>query len=132
MAHLNKQTNMNTLLKLISPLLTGFWNKTKSVVQLLWSKGVAIILLVMLILKYTGLSDAPFAGLIYAGVLTSAVIVIAPIIRFLVFNEAAALAESGKVKELLKLKTATPELLHYWFATFVSYAVTLLCVSSLL
>lgn len=123
---------MNTLLKLISPLIQGTWNKSKSVVQLLWSKGVAIIVLAMLILKYTGLSEAPFAELIYAGILTSAVIVIAPIIRFLVFNEAASLAESGKVKQLLRLKSLSPELIHYWFATFISYAVTLLCVSSLL
>lgn len=132
MAHLNKIQNMNILLKLIGPMLQGIWSKSKSIVQLLWSKGVAIILLAMLILKYTGLSEAPFAELIYAGILTSAVIVIAPIIRFLVFNEAASLAESGKVKELLELKTLTPQLIHYWFATFISYAVTLLCVSSLL
>lgn len=123
---------MNILLKLISPVLQGIWSKSKSIVQLLWSKGVAIIVLAMLILKYTGLSDAPFAELIYAGILTSAVIVIAPIIRFLVFNEAAELAESGKVKQLLQLKSMSPELIHYWFATFISYAVTLLCVSSLL
>jgi len=123
---------MNILKKLVGSLLMGIWNKTKGILQLLWSKGVAIVVLAILILKYTGLSDAPFAELIYAGVLTSAVIVIAPIIRFLVFNEAAVIAESGKVNELLTQKTTTPQLLHYWFATFISYAVTLLCVSSLL
>ena len=119
---------MNILLKLISPV----WAKTKSVVQLLWSKGAAIIVLALLVLKYTGLSDAPFAELIYAGILVSAVVVIAPIIRFLVFNEAAELAESGGVKALLEEKTLKPQLLHYWFATFISYAFTLLCIASLL
>lgn len=123
---------MNKVLNLISLLLHRAWNESKGIVQLLWSKGVAIIVLALLILKYTGLSDAPFAELLYAGVLVSAVIVVAPIIRFLVFNEAALLAESGKVKGLLQLKTLSPELIHYWFATFISYAVTLLCVSSLL
>lgn len=106
--------------------------KLKTIALLLWNKGVAIALLGILIFKYTGLSDAPFAELIYAIILVGSVIVIAPVIRLLVFNEAAEDAESGSIRLQLMLSTVSPRLMHYWFATTISYAVTLVCVSSLL
>lgn len=104
----------------------------KTVGQLLVSKGAAIALLAILIFKYTGLADAPFAELLYAVILVGTVIVVAPVIRLLVFAEAAEMAESGEVRALLKLPRITSALVHYWIATVISYAVTLLCVSSLL
>lgn len=104
----------------------------KTAMRLLWSKGVAIALLALFVMKYTGLSDAPFAELIYAVVLVLAVVVMAPVVRLLVFAEAADLAESGAIRKAILLGNVTPVLLHYWFATVISYAVSLLCVSSLL
>lgn len=104
----------------------------KTLALLLWSKGVAIALLGILIFKYTGLADAPFAELLYAVILVGTVIVTAPLIRLLVFREAAEIAESGQVRRLISMGNITPALVHYWFATLISYAVTLLCVSSLL
>ena len=106
--------------------------KLKTIGLLLWNKGVAIALLAILIFKYTGLADAPFAELLYAVILIGSVIVTAPVIRLLVFSEAAEMAESGKVSAYLSLTKVSPALMHYWFATLISYAVTLLCVSSLL
>jgi hypothetical protein len=104
----------------------------KTAFKLLWSKGAAIALLALLLMKYTGLSEAPFAELVYAMVLVLAVVVIAPVVRLLVFAEAAEMAESGAIRKAVLLGSVTPVLMHYWFATLVSYAVSLLCVSSLL
>jgi len=99
---------------------------------MLWNKGIAIALLLILIFKYTGLADAPFAELIYAIILIGTTIVTAPIIRLLVFPAAAEIAEGGKLKALLTISKVEPALMHYWICTTISYTVTLLCVSSLL
>lgn len=104
----------------------------KTAAELLWNKGAAILLLIVLILKYSGLSEAPFAELVYAVILVAAAIVTAPVVRLLVFPEAAEDAESGAVRREISLGKFTPRLMHYWFATVVSYAITGLCVSSLL
>ena len=107
-------------------------NKTKTTLKLLWNKGIAIALLLILIFKYTGLADAPFAELIYACILVSMTTCVAPVIRLLVFPQAAEIAESGKLKALLTISKVEPALMHYWICTAISYTVTLLCVSSLL
>ncbi len=128
-----KRLLTNTILKLTSILnIGGLLRHVKTSLSFLWSKGAVITLLLLLLFKYTGLGDAPFAELIYAGILVLTVAVLAPIIRLLVFAEAANLAESGGVKALLRKRTISPELIHYWIATAISYTVTLLCVSSLL
>jgi hypothetical protein len=119
----------------IKKIGSDIWAKVKTVGLLLWSKGVAAIILVILMFKYIGLDSekpTPFAELLYAGVLVASVIVIAPVVRLLVFAEASELAESGKLRSLLDGKDFTPMIIHYWVATIISYTVTLLCVSSLL
>ena len=108
-----------------------------SVFQMLRNKIVAIVVLVILAVVYLGLpSDkpVPFAELLYAAVLIGSVLVLGPLVRLLVFNEAARYAESGQLDEDLARRQAVPPLayLHYRFATIVSYAIALLCVSSLL
>ena len=107
-------------------------NKIKTILKLLWNKGAAIALLLILIFKYSGLADAPFAELFYAVILIGTTIVTAPIIRLLVFPAAANIAESGELKKLIAINTVSPALIHYWICTVISYTVTLLCVSSLL
>lgn len=105
-------------------------------VKLLLNKGVAILILAILVLRYlTFASDAllPFIEVVYALVLASTIIVVGPLIRLLVFPTAASLAENGKLAELLADNDKpTSTLMHYWFATFISYTIALLCVSSLL
>jgi len=122
------------LTNIMSSILSngGLLGKIKTALTLLWSKGAVITLLLLLVFKYTGLGETPFAELIYAGILVLTVAVLSPVIRLLVFTEAAELAESGGVRKLLKKKDVCPELIHYWIATAISYIVTLLCVSSLL
>jgi len=107
-------------------------NKTKTTLKLLWNKGIAIALLLILIFKYTGLADAPFAELIYACILVSMTTCVAPVIRLLVFPAAAEIAEGGKLKALLTISKVEPALMHYWICTILSYAVTALAVTSLL
>ena len=107
-------------------------NKTKTTLKLIWNKGIAIALLLILIFKYTGLADAPFAELIYACILVSMTTCVAPVIRLLVFPAAAEIAEGGKLKALLTISKVEPALLHYWICTVLSYAVTALAVTSLL
>ena len=107
-------------------------NKLKTTLLMLWNKGVAIALLLILVFQWTGLSDAPFAELLYGLVLIGTTIVTAPIIRVLVFPTAAQIAESGELKRLIAVSKLSPALIHYWIATFLSYAVTLVCISSLI
>ena len=89
-------------------------------------------LLGILIFKYTGVADAPFAELVYAVILITTTIVTAPMIRLLVFPESAHMAEDGGVGELLSSPDLTPALIHYWITTVISYTITLVCISSLL
>jgi hypothetical protein len=116
--------------KYIAPVLLS--SKAATTARLLWNKGVAIALLILALFKYSGLSDAPFAELMYAVILVGTTIVTAPIIRFLVFPVAADMAEKGEVKRLIAINTISPALIHYWICTVISYSVTLVCVSSLL
>ena len=116
--------------KYISPALAS--SKISTTARLLWNKGVAIALLILGIYQYTGLSDAPFAELIYAVILIGTTIVAAPVIRLLVFPVAGTMAETGELKRLIAVSTVSPALIHYWIATVISYTVTLVCVSSLL
>lgn len=109
----------------------------KTVVKLLWNKGIALLALVFLIYRYLhlpsgGETPTPFVELLYAGILVSAIIVIAPVVRLLVFPTAAKFVENGGLKDELQKRAFTPFLTHYWFATAISYALTALCISSLL
>ena len=107
-------------------------NKIITTAKMLWNKGIAIALLLLALFKYSGLSDAPFAELIYALILIGTAVVSAPIIRLLMFPVAAQIAEGGEVKRLIAVNNGSPALIHYWLCTVISYAVTLVCVSSLL
>jgi len=115
--------------------LKAIWAKAPSIIHLVWNKGAVAALLVILAWKYTGLSSdnpTPFAEVLYALILAGTVIVASPIVRLLVFPNAAEASEKGKVKVWLEAGQFTPSLAHYWFATLISYAITALCVSSLL
>lgn len=109
-----------------------FLQNLKTPAKMLWNKGASMILLSLLLFKYTGLSDAPFSELIYGLILISTTVVTAPIIRWLVFPSAAEIAETGDLKRLLVVNSVSPALMHYWIATFLSYTVTLVCVSRLI
>lgn len=107
----------------------------RTIALLLWNKGAAILILGLLMLRYATISGGeptPFVELLYAIILGATVIVVAPILRLLVFPEAASYAESGRLEKDLEAGGNTAAIQHYRFATAISYAVTALCVSSLL
>jgi hypothetical protein len=110
-----------------------FVSTAKTTALLLWNKGIAIVILALLMARYATLGETtPFAEILYAAILAVTVIVVAPVIRLLVFPEAAEYAESGKLKQDLGALDTTAAIRHYQFATAISYIVTLLCVSGLL
>ena len=102
------------------------------------NKAIAIILLAFSAYVYLGLptdsaTPIPFVEVFYAGILLGTIIVVAPFIRLIVFPEAASYAESGELRKDLTIRsTVSPALLHYWFATAICYAATILCVTALL
>ena len=115
--------------------LKAIWAKAPSIIHLVWNKGAVAAILAILAWKYIGLSSddpTPFAEVLYALILAGTVITVSPFVRLLVFPVAAEAAEKGEIKKWLESETFTPALAHYWFATFLSYATTALCVSSLL
>ena len=106
-----------------------------SVLNLLKNKLVALIVLFTLATIYRNLPEnqpIPFAELIYAVILVSSVTILGPVMRLLVFNEAAVYAESGQLDKDLAAGVRTLSYEHYRLATVISYATALLCVSSLL
>lgn len=115
-----------------STLIKRLFGQSATALRMLYNKGAAAALFLILIFQWSGLADAPFAELLYAVILVGTVIVTAPVIRLLVFPSAASIAEKGELPALLKYSKVEPALMHYWIATVISYAVTLICVSSLI
>lgn len=107
--------------------------------QLLRNKLVAIILLVLAMLVYSCIPDVtfdpvtgeksggmPFAELLFAVILILGSVVVPPVLRLLFFPEVAIYAEGCGLKyDLLGSSYVTNSLRHYWFATTVSFLVTL-------
>jgi hypothetical protein len=103
--------------------------------HLIKNKAVAIALSLVLGGIYSRLSAAgqpvAFAELLYTAILVSAVTVLAPLSRLLVFPEVARYAESGQLGMDLKCRDFTPALIHYWFATALCYGLCIACLASL-
>lgn len=72
-----------------------------------------------------------FSELLYVGILILGVTVVAPLVRLLVFPEASDYAEKGFLRQDLDSHSHNPNLLHYWFATGISYILTIACAASL-
>lgn len=99
------------------------------------NKLVALVVLFILASIYRSIpadQPMPFAELLYAVILVSAVTIIGPIMRLLVFPEASRYAEGDGLTRALGSLYYSPALVHYWIATIICYATSLLCVSSLL
>lgn len=103
-----------------------------SIVYYARNKAVSLGVLATAVLIYCILPDGlPFVEMLYTAVSVLAVITLAPILRLLVFNEAAFYAECGKLDKDLAGGDLTPALLHYWFATGICYLVPLACLATL-
>lgn len=130
------------------------------------NKAAAIVLLVSLMFWYHALPSGenaatPYAELLYASILIVGTSVAFPLIRLLIFPEAAAFAEQGHLKrelespilpplpdpdeglvyadtqqlEILKASPVfgwfTPALVHYWIATVISALITIAVFATL-
>lgn len=116
----------------------------KATTMFVANKAFAFLVLGLLMLAYmaippvsfdtvTGAKSGgmPFADVLYAVIMVVATITVAPIIRLLFFPEVAKFAEGDGLTTALTVGKFTPWLIHYFFATAISFAVTLLCLSSL-
>lgn len=109
-------------------------NTIHAIGRYLLNKAAAIVLLLVLLAVFHGLpteAPTPFAELLYVSILIIGVTVVAPLVRLLVFPEAAEFAEGPYLREHLNQLQYTPALLHYWFATFISYAIPIACAATL-
>ena len=106
-------------------------NTFRAIAGYLKNKTASLIVLAVAIALYIAVPSGPFVELLYTAVTVLAVITIAPIIRLLVFAEAALYAECGKLDRDLTHMTFTPALCHYWFATAVSYAAPIACIATI-
>jgi hypothetical protein len=105
-----------------------------SFLLLLKNKLLSIGVLLVLGTVYRSLPQdqpIPFAEVLYAIILVSTIMVIAPIMRMLVFNEAAVYAESGALDKDLASSRESLSYKHYRFATAVCYLSAIVCVSAL-
>ncbi len=82
-------------------------------------------------LRYT--DNVPFVEVVYASLTAGWVFILAPLLRLLVFPEAAEYAESGRLRrDLNAFSDRAPHgLVHYRFATAVCYITVLLCICTI-
>lgn len=134
------------------PTTTGFQgvlDRTRSTVytavRFFMNKLAAILLLAVLLYAYQAIPDVkfdpetgqkisggmPYSEVLYVLILVVGSTVVAPFIRLLVFPEAADYAEQGWLRRDLNQAQRTPALIHYWYATGISYLLTIACFASL-
>lgn len=98
------------------------------------SKLAVIALLGTAIYAYLCLpsgSPVPFAEIAYTAITIIAVPVMATLMRLMVFREVVDYAERGGLTLDLAGGKVTPAMLHYWFATFICYAVAALPLTTI-
>lgn len=100
--------------------------------RLLLNKAAAIILLIILLQFYKSAEFQAYIEILYGTILVCCVFVGAPLMRLIIFPEAAEYAESNDLRiDLKAIQTSRPaRLLHYWFATTVCYATLILCLTA--
>lgn len=106
----------------------------KTVGRFLLNKLAVIVVTLALLWTYKSLpadEPVPFAELLYLLILITGATVLAPLVRLLVFPEAAEYAEGRSLRQQLEFQNVTPALKHYWFATSISYLLVIACAASL-
>lgn len=97
--------------------------------KLIANKGILWLLTALLYLIWILLpQNIPFAEVLYAVLISFSIASITPIVRVLLFPEAAEFAETGDLRNAFKIGKFTPELIHYWYATFLSFAAAALAL----
>lgn len=107
-------------------------NTLKAIAYYLKNKTASLIVLAVSIALYLVIpSGWSFVELAYTAVTVLSVVTLAPMLRLLVFAEAAFYAESGRLDADLATGQFTPALCHYWFATAVCYLAPLACIAGI-
>jgi len=106
-------------------------NTFNAIIGYIKNKTASMIVFAVAVALYVSMPEGPFVELLYTAVTVLAVVTLAPIIRLLVFAEAAHYAECGKLDRDLGHMTFTPALCHYWFATAISYAAPIACIATI-
>ena len=97
----------------------------------IYSKWISFVVFYFAANYYISLLDTtPFIELYYVAITIFAVALFGPLLRLLLFSEASLYAECGGLVKDLKLKTVTPALKHYWFATAISFIIPILCFAT--
>lgn len=102
------------------------------------NKGAALLVLMGSLYGYNKLPDPgpdqpplPYMEIAYTGITLLVVVVVAPILRMLVFGEAARYAETGQLDKDLAAGKFSPALVHYWIATAICYAAPIVCMATI-
>ena len=94
------------------------------------NKWVSVLALWLMMRHYKSLPEQPFIELYYTAITIFSVALLGPLLRLILFGEAALYAESGGLKRDLDSNTKTINTQHYWFATAVSYLIAMLCYAT--
>lgn len=120
----------------IKDLFNKAFDTASTVVSFTANKLPAIALLAYAGDKYTKLptdssNPIPFVEAYYASLTVGALVLIALLLRILIFPEVADYAEKGKLKDELATGKFTPSLVHYWFATALCFIAAILCFATI-
>ncbi len=102
--------------------------------QFILNKLIAIISLVALMLLYLNMPTnvpIPFAELLYVAILILGTSLMALLVRLLVWPEVAAYAEGKQLGYDLQNIDTSNALKHYWYATGLSFLISIACFATL-
>lgn len=113
-------------------LLQQIDTAVRTAMSLLKNKLWAFLVLFVLMQVYHALPErSAFAEMLYVLLLVNLIMLVAPIMRLLVFNEASQYAEAGGLDEDMEEGFLSARYYHYRFATALCYACTTVCVGAL-
>ena len=126
----------------LGSLITSHIATVWALIGFVYNKLPVIALLAFMTYKYIALTNSPeeiesgmpFIELLYGAIIVGCIGVVGPFLRLLLFPEVAKYAESGQLGQDLsgaaesRLRSATPALTHYWFATAVCYLVPMIAM----
>jgi hypothetical protein len=104
----------------------------QSIAYYLRNKTVSLLVLAAAVTLYNFLpSGVPFTELMYKAITVLGVVTLAPVLRLMVFNEAAVYAETGQLSIDLAAGKITPNMIQYWFGTAICYLVPIACIAGI-
>jgi hypothetical protein len=122
------------IVEVIKDIALGIWNYQPFAATrgYIWGKWVSILLFALMVAHYKSLPEMPFIELYYTTISVFGVALLGPLLRLILFAEAALYAENGGLTSDLKNRSSVSvRLKHYWFATAISYLMPLICFATI-